>query len=62
MDVSMNSVRVRWVIRKTVFNVYLCLNDSWNYEHNQFERRDKNQDTKGSFLKIYTIFILTSFS
>ena len=34
----MNSARVCWIIRKTVFNVYVCLNHSWRYELNQFER------------------------
>ena len=36
----MNSARVCWIIRKTVFDVYVCLNHGWRYEHNQFERRD----------------------
>ena len=31
----MNNVRVCWIIRRTVFNVYACLNYSWRYEHNQ---------------------------
>ena len=37
----MNSARVCWIIRGTVFDVYICLNQSWRYEHNQFERRDE---------------------
>ena len=37
----MNSARVRWIIRRTVFDVYVCLNHSWIYEHNQFERHDE---------------------
>ena len=37
----MNSARVCWIIRRTVFNVYVCLNHSWRYEHNQFENRNK---------------------
>ena len=37
----MNSARVCWIIRKTVFDVYVCLNHSWRYEHNRFERRDE---------------------
>ena len=36
-----NSARVYWIIKGTVFNVYICLNHSWRYEHNQFEKRDK---------------------
>ena len=35
------SARVCWIIRKTVFNVYVCLNYSCRYEHNQFERHDE---------------------
>ena len=37
----MISARVCWIIRGTVFDVYICLNQSWRYEHNQFERRDE---------------------
>ena len=32
--VLMNSARVSWIIRRTVLNVYVCLNHSWRYEHN----------------------------
>ena len=31
------SARVCWIMRRTVFNVYVCLNHSWRYEHNQSE-------------------------
>ena len=34
----MNSARVCWIIKETVFNVYVCLEDKWRYEHNQFDR------------------------
>ena len=37
----MNSARVCWIIRRTVFNVCICLEVSWRYKHNQFERRDE---------------------
>ena len=37
----MNSARVCWIIRRTVFNMHVCLNHSWRYERNQFERRDE---------------------
>ena len=37
----MNSARVCWIIKRNVFNVYLCLNHSWGYEHKQFERCDE---------------------
>ena len=34
-------VRMCWIIKRTVFNVYVCLNHSWRYKHNQFERPDE---------------------
>ena len=37
----MNSARMCWIINRTVFNVNVCLNHSWRYEHNQFERCDE---------------------
>ena len=37
----MNSARVCWIIRRTVFKMYNCLNHSWRYEQNQFEKRDE---------------------
>ena len=37
----MSSARVCWIIRRTIFNVYACLNHSWRYERKQFERRDE---------------------
>ena len=37
----MNNARVCWIIRRFVFNMYICLSHSWRYEHNQFERRDE---------------------
>ena len=37
----MNSTRVCWIIKRTVFNVCVCLNHSWRYEDNQFQRRDE---------------------
>ena len=37
----MNSARVCWIIRRTIFNVCVCLNHSCRYKHNQFERRDE---------------------
>ena len=36
----MNSAEVCW-IRRTVLNVYVCLNHSWRYKHKQFERCDE---------------------
>ena len=40
----MNSAIVYWIIKRTFLNVYVCLNHSWRYEHNQFESVMKNQD------------------
>ena len=37
----MNSARVCWIIRRTVFVVCICLSHSWKYKHNQFEKRDE---------------------
>ena len=28
----MNSGRVCWIIGRTIFKVYVCLNDSWRYK------------------------------
>ena len=35
----MNSAKVCWIIRRTVFIVYICLSHNWRYKHNQFEKR-----------------------
>ena len=37
----MKSARVCWIIKRTAFYMYVCLNQSWRYKHNQFERRDE---------------------
>ena len=37
----MNSAKVCWIIGRTVFNVYVCLNHNWRCKHNQFGRRDE---------------------
>ena len=37
----MNSARVCWIIARTVFSMYVCLNLSRGYERKQFEKRDK---------------------
>ena len=47
----MNSSRVCWIIRTTVFNVYVCLNHSWRYENNQFERRDEKPRHQRQFFQ-----------
>ena len=47
----MNSARVCWIIKKTVFNVYVCLNHSWRYKHNQFERWDEKPSHQRHFFQ-----------
>ena len=47
----MNSARVSWIIRKTVFNMIVCLNHSWRYEYNQFERRDEKPRHQRQFFQ-----------
>ena len=34
----MNSARVCWIIKRTIFNMYVCINYSWRYECSQLER------------------------
>ena len=51
------SARVCWIIKRTVFNVHVCLIHSMSYAHNQFERRDEKQRHRRRFFKIWTIFI-----
>ena len=49
----MNSARACWVIRRTVFIVYLCLSHSWRYKHNQFKKCDeKPRHERQLFFKI----------
>ena len=48
----MNSARVCYIIKRTLFNVYVCLNQSWTYEHNQFERHDEKIRHPRQFFKI----------
>ena len=48
----MNGTGVCWIIRRTDFNVYIFLNHSWRYKHNQIERRDeKPRHQKAVFSK-----------
>ena len=47
----MNSARVCWISRRTVFNMYVCLNHRQKYEHNQFERRDEKPRQQGQFFQ-----------
>ena len=45
------TARVFWIIRRTVFNVYLCLNHNWRNEHNQFGRRDEKPRYQRQFFQ-----------
>ena len=47
----MNSTRVCRVIKRTVLNMYVCLNHSWRYEHNQFERCDEKPRHQKQFFQ-----------
>ena len=47
----MNSARVCWIIKRTVFNVCVCLNHSWRYEHNQFKRCDEKPRHQRQFFR-----------
>ena len=46
----MNSARVCWIIRRTVFNMNICLKHSWRYEYNQFERCDEKPRHQRQFV------------
>ena len=56
------SARVCYIIRRTVFNMQVCLNHNCRYEHNQFERRDEKSIHQRQFFKIQTVFIFKRFS
>ena len=47
----MNNARVCWIIRRTVFIVYLCLTHSWRYKHNQFEKCDEKPRHQRQFFR-----------
>ena len=47
----MNSTRLCWIIKRTFFNVYVCLNHNWRYEDNQFERRDEKPKQQRQFFQ-----------
>ena len=56
----MNRTKVGWIIKRTIFTVYVCLNHSWRYEHNQFERRDeKPRHQRQSFSKVRQFLYLS---
>ena len=46
-----NSAIVCWIIKRNVSNVYVCLNNSWRYQHNQFERRDEKPRHQRQFFQ-----------
>ena len=45
-----NSARVSWIIRRTVFNMYVCLNRGCSYEHSHFKMRDEKPRHQRQFL------------
>ena len=49
----LNSARVCWIIRRTVFNMDDCLNNSWRYKqkNNQFERRNEKPRHQRQFFQ-----------
>ena len=59
----MNSARVCWIITRTVFNMYVCLNLSRGNERKQFEKRDKKPKHLRQFFQnlgnfyIYMFFV-----
>ena len=56
------TARVCWIIRRTIFNVNVCLNHSCRYEHNQFEKRDgKPRHQRQSFQNLDNILYLSVF-
>ena len=48
----MNSARVCWIIRRTVFNVYISLNQVGDMNTTNLKGVMKNQDIEGSFFTI----------
>ena len=47
----MNSATVCWIIKQPVFIVYVYLNHSWKYEHNQFQRHDEKSRHQRQFFQ-----------
>ena len=58
----MNSARVCWIIKGTVFNVYVCLNHSWRYEQNQFKRLDEKPRHQRQFFQNLDYFYISLFT
>ena len=58
----MNGAGVCWIIRRTLFKVYICLNHSWGYKHNQIERFDEKVNIKRHvFPNLDNFYILSVF-
>ena len=53
----MNSARVCWTIRRTVLNVYACLNHSRRYDRKQFAKRDEKPRHQRQFLQNFANFL-----
>ena len=56
----MNSARVFWIFKKTVFIVYVCLRHSWRYKHNQFEKRDEKPRHQRQFFSKFRQYLYLS--
>ena len=54
----MNSARVCWIIRRTVFNMYVYLNHRWRYEQNKFERREEKPRRQRQFFQNFDNFYI----
>ena len=55
----MNSARVCWIIKRTVFNVQICLTTVGDMNTTNFKGLMKNQDIKGSFSKFRQFLYLS---
>ena len=56
----MNGAGVCSIIKRTVFNVYICLNHSLRYKHNQSERLyEKPRHQKVAFSKFRQFLYLS---
>ena len=40
-----------WIIKRPAFNVKVCSNHSWRYNHNQFEGGDEKPRHQGQFFQ-----------
>ena len=45
------------IIRRTVFDVYVCLNHIYRYKYNQFKRRAEKQNTSNTVFSTFRQFL-----